>query len=185
MANFGINPFDVIIALALVAGLVLGIVRGLVRMALSLLVLYVAAVLALTLHVPFGNYIRFLFGLPRQLSLGAAFLIILILASALINFILRRTYKETELPGVRHLDQLGGLIVGFFVTSVWIGLAILVLGFFLSASIASGQTPSAVVSYFQRSAMVDMFYRFIPVVLATLRPWMPKGLPPELFTTRL
>ncbi|HSJ57996.1 MAG TPA: CvpA family protein [Anaerolineae bacterium] len=185
MGDFGINPFDVVIILALAAGLVYGFVRGLVRMVLSLLVLYIAAVLALTFHVGLGNWIYYAFLLPRQISLGAAFLFILILASAIINFILSRTYKETELPGVRQIDQLGGLIVGFVLTSFWIGFAILVLGFFLNASIQAGETPSGLILFFRRSTMVSMFYRFVPVVLATLRPWMPRGLPPEIFTTRL
>nr|MBN1658490.1 CvpA family protein [Anaerolineae bacterium] len=185
MGYLGINPFDVIIILALMVGLVLGFVKGLVRMVLSLLVLYVAAVLALTFHNTLGNWIFYLFGLPRRLCLGGAFLIILVLAYVIINFVLSRTYKETELPGIRHLDQLGGLLVGFFVTSVWIGLGVLVLGFFLGASIQAGEAPGNVVAYFQRSNMVGMFYRLVPIVLATLRPWMPKGLPPEIFTIRL
>ena len=185
MGDFGINPFDVIIILALVAGVILGMVRGLVRMVLSLLVLYVAAVLALTFHVSFGNWIWYLFGMPREICLGIAFLVILILTSVIITFVLSRTYKETELPGIRQIDQLGGLIVGFFVTSFWIGFAILILGFFLNASIESGGPPSSLLTFFQRSTMVAMFYRFVPIALATLRPWMPKGLPPEIFTTRL
>jgi hypothetical protein len=41
------------------------------------------------------------------------------------------------------------------------------------------------ITYVRRSAMVDLFYDFLPVALATLRPWMPKGIPPEILTTRL
>lgn len=185
MGNFGINPFDVVILLALVAGVIIGMVRGLVRMVLSLLVLYIAAVLALTFHISLGNWLSYLFALPRRLSLGLAFLLILVVTATVINFILRRTYKETELPGIRQIDQIGGLIVGFFVASFWIGFGLLVIGFFLSASMQAGETPDNVVRFFRQSTMVSMFYRLVPVALATLRPWMPKGLPPEIFTTRL
>jgi membrane protein required for colicin V production len=181
-----LNPFDVLIVLALLAGVALGFVRGLVRMILSLLVLYLAAVAAMTLYTSLGNWLRVVAGLPLSLSQSLSFLVILILISAAINFVLRRTYKHTELPGVRQIDQLGGMIVGFFLSVVWIGLSILIIAFFLRASLGQeAPIQQTVIGYFRRSSLIPVFYRVLPVILATLRPWMPKGLPPEIFTFRL
>lgn len=177
-----LNPFDVLIVFAVLVGTILGFVRGLVRMLLSLAVLYVAAVLGLTLHRPFSNWIFYIFGLPESVSLGLAFLLIVIVASTVMNLVLRYTYKDTELPGIRQIDQLGGMIVGFFVTCIWIGFAILVLAFFLTApDTQPTDLQVSMLNYFRRSALVPIFYDFLNIALVTLRPWMPKGLRPELF----
>ena len=42
-----LNPFDVLIVFAMLAGIIWGFARGLVRSALGLLVVYVAVILAL------------------------------------------------------------------------------------------------------------------------------------------
>ena len=102
-----LNPFDFVIVLALVGGVALGFVRGLVRMALSLVVLYVAAALAMVFHPQLGRLINQMSGLPLAAAQALAFLIILAAVSILLNFLLRRTYRETELPGLRQVDQLG------------------------------------------------------------------------------
>jgi len=181
-----LNPFDVLIGFALLGGVVWGFMHGLVRMALSLLVLYVAAVLAMTFHVTVGDWVNYLFGLPKLISEGMAFLLILILTAAIINFVLHRTYKDTELPGVRQIDQLVGLIIGFFLTCIWIGLSILALAFFLGTPVTGAENyRQNLLSYFRSSRLIPIFYNFLPIALATLKPWMPKGLPPEIFTFRL
>jgi hypothetical protein len=43
----------------------------------------------------------------------------------------------------------------------------------------------SMVSFFQGSHLIPIFYNFLPVALTTLRPWMPKGIAPEIFTFRL
>ena len=181
-----LNPFDVLIVLALLAGVALGFVRGLVRMVLSLVVLYFAAVAAITLYTPLGSWLRTIAGLPVFLSQGLSFLFILIVLSSAINLLLRRTYKDTELPGVRQIDQLGGMVVGFFLSVVWIGFSILIIAFFLRSALGhEAPYQQVVLAYFRRSTLIPIFYRALPVMMATLRPWMPKGLPPEILTFRL
>ncbi len=181
-----LNPFDVLIVFALVGGTALGFIRGLMRMILSLLVLYIAAVLAMTFYERAGRYLTYMFGLPNAISQALAFLLILILTSALLNFILRRTYRDTALPGLRQVDQLGGLVIGFFLSVIWIGFAILALAFVLATPVTgeSGLHLS-LLGYFNSSNLIPVFYALLPIMLATLKPWMPKGLPPDIFTVRL
>jgi hypothetical protein len=50
---------------------------------------------------------------------------------------------------------------------------------------ASDTVRVSMISYFQDSNLIPIFYQFIPIAVATLKPWMPKGLPPDLFTFRL
>jgi uncharacterized membrane protein required for colicin V production len=181
-----LNPFDFIIALALVGGVALGFVRGLVRMALSLVVLYVAAALAMVFHPRVGTWISQMSGLPLAVAQGLAFLLLLAVVSILLNFLLRRTYRDTELAGVRQVDQLGGMVIGFFLTVIWIGLSLLVLAYVLSTPVTAEDTVRlSMIGYFQSSNLIPIFYRFLPVALATLKPWMPKGLAPDIFTFRL
>jgi uncharacterized membrane protein required for colicin V production len=181
-----LNPFDILIGFALLGGAAWGFVRGLVRMALNLLVLYVAAVLAMTFYAEAGKWLGYMFGTSKAVSEAMAFLGILALVSITINFILRRTYKNTELPGLRQVDQLGGMIIGFFLASIWISFAILALAFVLGAAGSEGGGVTGnLIAYFQTSNLIPIFYQFLPVALVTLRPWMPKGLPPEIFTVRL
>jgi membrane protein required for colicin V production len=181
-----LNPFDVLILFALAAGAAFGFVRGLVRTALSLVVLYVAAVLAMTIHTRIGTYVNYMSGLPIQAAEGVSFLLILILVAALLNFLLRRAYKDTELPGLRQVDQLVGMVVGFFVGCIWIGFSILVIAFVLGApAVDPGGLRLNILDFFQTSNLIPIFYRFLPIALATLKPWMPQGIPPELFELRL
>jgi uncharacterized membrane protein required for colicin V production len=181
-----LNPFDFLIALVLVGGVALGFVRGLVRMVLSLLVLYVAVALAMVFYPRVGTWISQMSGLPLAVAEGLAFLLLLAVVAILLNFLLRRTYRDTELPGLRQVDQLGGMVVGFFLTVTWIGLSLLVLAFMLSAPVSENDNfRVSMVGYFQSSALIPIFYRFLPIALASLRPWMPKGVPPEIFTFRL
>lgn len=181
-----LNPFDFLITLALVGGVALGFVRGLVRMALSLVVLYVAAALALILHPRLGKWIGQMSRLPVAVAQALGFLVILAVVAILLNFLLHRTYRDTELPGLRQIDQLGGMVIGFFLTVVWIGLSLLVLALMLSAPLTGDDIARAsMIGYFQESNLIPIFYKVLPVAQAILSPWMPKGVPPAIFTFRL
>ncbi|HSR29938.1 MAG TPA: CvpA family protein, partial [Anaerolineae bacterium] len=72
-----LNPFDVLIIFVLLGGAALGFMRGLVRMALSLVVFYVAAVLAMTFYDTVGGWVRYITFLPTPISEGIGFLLIL------------------------------------------------------------------------------------------------------------
>jgi uncharacterized membrane protein required for colicin V production len=179
-----LNPFDVLIALALLMGIALGFIRGLVSMAMSLLILYVAAVMAMTLHAPIAKWMSYAAGdiLPRTTAQLITFALLLILTTVLLNFLVKRMYKNTELPGVRQIDQLGGMFIGFILTCTWIGLALVALDFVLSATRTdAGSTGTAISYYFRTSNLIPIFYNILPIIIATLRPWMPKGLPPGIF----
>ncbi len=57
-----LNPLDILIGFALLAGVAWGFVRGLVRMALNLLILYIATVLAMTFYPTVGQLDCFVIG---------------------------------------------------------------------------------------------------------------------------
>lgn len=180
-----LNPYDVLFTAALLGGAAWGFIRGLVRMAISLVVLYIAAVLAMTFYDNLGKLISYMSGFPIYISEAIAFLLILAVIVIAFNAILRRTYRDTELPGIRQIDQLGGMIIGFFIACIWIGFAILVLAFVLGTPVTEESSfRTNLIGYFQGSNLIPVFYQLLPVLLATLQPWMPKGLAPEIFTIR-
>jgi membrane protein required for colicin V production len=189
MANLPawLNPFDFLIGFALIAGVALGFVRGLIRMAMNLLALYIATVVAMSFYTAVGQWInRMLPALSPTASEALAFVVILLFVTFLTLFVLRHTYKETELPGIRQIDQLGGLVIGFVISTIWIGLAIVVLAFVLQTT--SGETSAIrdnLAFYFSTSNVIPIFYKVLPIALATLRPWMPKGRVPDIFSFRL
>jgi len=182
-----LNPLDALIVFALLGGVVWGFLRGLVRMVLSLLVLYIATVLAMSFYGQGGRLLSYLSGgaIGGTMSEALAFVLILVLTTSIVNFVLSRTYKNTELPGVRQIDQLGGMIAGFLLVAVWIGLSVVALAFVLSNTAGAGSAfLQTVQHYFVNSSLIPMFYRFLPLVLATLRPWMPQGISPDIFSLR-
>ncbi len=180
-----LNPLDILIGFAMIGGAAWGFIRGLVRMALGLAVLYIAAIVAMTFYTPLGRWFGFIGGQPPDESVEAiAFLLLLVLTAVPLNFVLSRTYKDTELPGIRQVDQLGGLAVGFLLTAVWVGLSIVAIAYILRAPIeAGGGFRQNIAGYFHTSNLIPIFYKFLSVALATLKPWMPKGQPPAIFAS--
>jgi uncharacterized membrane protein required for colicin V production len=183
-----LNPFDALIAFALLVGIALGFIRGLVRMGLGLLILYVATILAMNFYGPLGGWIRYLTGY-RLVEAGSevvAFLFILIVLTVGLSFLLKRTYRDTEWPGIRQVDQLGGLVLGFFLTTMWIGLALIGIAFVLGTPVAgSDALRQNLLLQFRSSRLIPIFYKFLPIAFATLKPWIPRGQLPEIFTFRL
>lgn len=183
-----LNPFDILIAFFLIAGVVWGFTRGLVRMALSLVVLYLAVVLAMSFYVKVGEWIVYLSGggiakAPAELT---AFLFILIVFTTVVNLILKRAFKDTELPAIRQIDQLGGLVLGFILVATWIGLFLVGLTFILQTpGVGSDAFRGNILRYMRTSLLVPIFYDVWPIVLATLRPWMPRGELPAIFSFKL
>jgi len=183
-----LNPFDILIAFALIGGVIWGFTHGMVRMALSIVVLYLAVVLAMSFHVRVGKWILYLSGqgLPQAAAELSAFLFILILTTTVVNFALNRAFKETELPAIRQIDQLGGLVLGFVLVATWIGVVLVGLVFIMNTpGVGSDAFRANVLGYMRKSMLVPIFEDVWPIMLATLKPWMPKGQLPDIFSFRL
>jgi membrane protein required for colicin V production len=184
-----LNPFDFIILLTLLAGTGLGFLRGVVRMVLSLAVLYIAVVLAMTFYVPVGRWLGYLTSwvLTQNTNQALAFVAIVMIVSGILTFVLSRTYKNTELPGIRHIDQLGGMVFGLILAGVCVGLFLIAFAFVLrttSGQIQGNPVQANLHYYFSTSRLIPIFYQLMPAMIATLKPWMPKGLTPDILTLR-
>jgi len=183
-----LNPFDILIVFALIGGVIWGFTQGLVRMALSLVVLYLAVVLAMSFYEQVGQWILYLSGqgLPQEGAELIAFLFILILTTTVVNFALGRAFKDTELPAIRQIDQLGGLVLGFLLGATWISIALVGLVYVMNTpGFGSDAFRANVLGYMRSSLLVPVFGDVWPIMVATLKPWMPKGELPAIFSFRL
>lgn len=180
------NPFDVLIALAMIAGVALGFVRGLLRMAFSVIILYVATVVAMTFYIPLGGYIRrLLTRMSPAASEGLAFAIILIVIAVVLHFLLGRTYKNLEWPAIRQIDQLGGMVFGFLTVTLWIGIVLVAIDFVLGTPTPGVEmTRQSLIFQFHSSYLIPIYYRVLPIAFATLKPWVPRGHLPDIFSLR-
>jgi uncharacterized membrane protein required for colicin V production len=181
-----LNPFDVMVGFAMLAGILLGFSRGLLRMGFAIIVVYVGTVLAMSFYIPLGKFVgRILTDMSTVGTEAIAFVFILVVSAVILHLLLRRTYKNTEWPGLRQIDQLGGMVLGFVVTILWIGLALIGIQFVLGTP-----TPVTHVAqynfmyYYQTSTLVPIFNRFLPIALVTLKPWVPKGQLPDIFSLK-
>jgi uncharacterized membrane protein required for colicin V production len=181
-----LNPFDLLIGIGLLAGILLGFSRGILRMAFAVVVVYIATVLAMTFYIPFGKFLgRIITPLSVVATEALAFMLILLLTALILHFLLRRTYRNTEWPGIRQIDQLGGLVFGFIVTTLWIALALIGIGFVLGTPTPGAQVVQGNFAYYySTSNFVPIFNRFLPIALATLKPWVPQGKLPDIFSLK-
>jgi uncharacterized membrane protein required for colicin V production len=181
-----VNPFDFLIAFAMLVGVALGFTRGLLRMAFAVVIIYVATILAMTFYIPAGGFIRrILTTMSRSATEAISFLLILILSAVILHFLLSRTYKNTEWPGIRQIDQLGGLVFGFLVTALWIGMALVGINFVLSTPTPGAEAAQGnLIYYYHTSALIPIYFRFLPIAFATLKLWVPKGKLPDIFALK-
>jgi len=181
------NPFDALIVMGVVVGVALGFSRGLLRMAFSVIILYVATVVAMTFYVPLGGYIRrVLLQLAPEVSEGMAFALILIVTAVALHFLLSRTYKNLAWPAVRQIDQLGGMVFGFVAVTLWIGIVLIAIDFVLGTPAPGVQmTQQSLIFQFHTSRLIPIYYRFLPIAFATLKPWVPRGNLPDILKLRV
>lgn len=181
-----LNPFDVLIALAMIGGVALGFVRGLLRMAFSVLILYVATVVAMTFYIQLGEFMRrILASLSESVTEGTAFILILAAVAVLLHVLLGRTYKDLQWPAVQQIDQLGGMVFGFVATTLWIGLALIAIDYLLGTYTPGMEgTRQTMRAYFHNSLLIPIYYKFLPIAFATLRPWVPRGRLPDIFALK-
>jgi uncharacterized membrane protein required for colicin V production len=140
---------------------------------MNIAALYIATLLAMQFHLPLGKWMSELTATSLRTTRAFAFLLILVITDILLSFLARCAYKDTRLPFLGNLDQVGGLLIGFASTCAWISLAIPLL-----SGIPWLPFRASLYEAMRASALVPLFDNLLPLILATLRPWLPGGIPP-------
>ncbi len=192
------TPLDYMLIFFLILGTVWGLLRGATRLLITLFSLYVGLILSLWLYRPFANYLRSL--LPGMSITGSEALAFVFLLLILVNGFAffteyfstppeeRRRKKRGEVEeavtqtGRRFitgpLSQIGGLVVGFVVTVVWISLLLAVLQFVVQTEwpIANGAR-FTFQGELATSTLKPTFNEVLVLIYRSVRIWVPGEVP--------
>jgi len=177
---------DIFLALLFVGLVAIGVWQGLLREVWFLLSLYLSAVLASL----YGDYVAGLIGTQVQpVEAGAAagsvssalgFFIVFALSVIVLFAILASLFSHVRLrASLLWLDKMGGIVLGLITAFVLTSIVAYVLH-----GLLGGAGPHQEYAFFavlrdQRatSPLLNAFLTARPVILATIRPWLPGGLP--------
>ncbi len=180
MSQFGgFNWLDGLLVVLLFSSLLIGYTQGLLRQLIGLAALYVAAILGAQYHVLLGGGFRMLLtNVPSRLVNGLAFFTIVIFVTVLVTALALDAYHSLRpsLPAV--IDHLGGGVVSLLTVVLAITLFLPVLSF-TALEMWPTMEPARqfVNSGLNASKLLAIFVSLKPLLLSTLSPWLPGGLP--------
>jgi len=178
-----INWLDLIMLILLAVGLAQGWFLGFIRQVVSLAAIYIGLVLATQYYSTVSGFLLFLApdAFPMALEV-IAFLLLFILAQIVVNFVTSDVYKSGRLPFLGVLDNLVGAVLGLLVVILGLSIGLALLHFATRI-----EWPVALDLYatlrqgLEQSYLVPLIQEKIPLLYASLLPWLPQGLP-AIFT---
>jgi len=173
------NWFDLVLVVLVLVGVMVGYMQGLLRQLTGLLALYIGLVMASYFHEAVERWIDFF--VPKMADVAQeslAFLGILALVYVTLHWLGQQAFPETRLATLGVLDQLGGMVIGFLVVGIQIGVGVLIFRFLSGVSWMRGDTVRlAFAQALEASPLVPTFQTYLAFVARTLLPWLPAGLP--------
>lgn len=180
MSFVGIHSVDLILIGLCIAGMVLGFMQGLLRQVIVLGTLYLATVLAMQYYAVVTGWLLALFssGVTNRLLNGAAFLLIVLVVTTVLNIMAFDAYRTTRLRLFPLLDHFGGSMLGLATAIILISLLLPVISFALVEPMPYNDQWRVLVRDEMRVAqLVPFFAQLKPAILAALSPWLPSGIP--------
>lgn len=170
---------DIFLGLVFLGLIALGFWQGMLKELMFLVSLYLGLILASLYGDYIGSWIQTQFGTTTH-EVGSAwgFFIVILAATGLLFSIIYTFAGRYRLPAsLLPLDKIGGVVVGvvtsFLLTSF--------LAYILYAIIPVGPDEwafSAALKFqLDRSPLLSLFLYSRPVILATIRPWLPAEFP--------
>ena len=180
--SIGIDWVDLALLVFMLGGLIVGFARGLLWEFVGLASLYIGAVIASQYYFYISDFLSRLAGggPAAKLLTAMSFLFLLFLVSLLVSWLVMDAFRLTKLKLYPSLDHLGGTVLGL--VSV-VALIILLTPVFIFAISEpwTGGWPEGIRSFlatqFQHSYLVPIFNELKPIMLESLKPWLPTGLP--------
>lgn len=176
---FNLSWLDMAMVVTLVASIGIGFHQGLLRQILLLIAMYVATVLSAQYHEFFAGIIKTAIpSTSMELARVVAFAMMGVVTTLVITFAIWRAYRETRLPSVFVLDRVGGAALGGLIGVIIIGITIPLLRYALQAPWPEGSgIRYALHVGFLNTALEPLFLSPLPLILTTLAPWLPTGIP--------
>ena len=177
------NWFDLVLVIAVLVGVIVGYMQGLLRQLIGLGALYIGLVMAAYFQGWAERWIGFFFPRMAETIKGSlAFLALFALSYGLLDWLGRHSFPETRLAVLGPFDQLGGVVIGFLIVGVEIGVGVTILEFLAGVSWIRGETLRlAVVEAMGTSHLVPFFQNYLSLVGQAILPWLPSGLPPLFY----
>ena len=192
------NMLDYLLLFLLVMGSLWGLLAGAGRLLVGLFSLYVGLVISLLLYQPLAGFLRDLLpGMSITGSESLAFVFLLLTFVNGLSFVTRyfgtppeerrkkkrgRVQEAVAKEGTRFLtgplNQLGGLVVGFVVTIVWLSIMMAVFQFAVKAGWPTANSVRAAVEQqISTSALLWMSNYALYLIYRSVSIWVPGELP--------
>jgi uncharacterized membrane protein required for colicin V production len=173
-----LSPIDLFIIICLAAGVFAGFTQGLIRYALNSLVVVIAFVIASQLRDPLFDLLSFWNAFTPDLRRLLIFLVLFIVLVVAGWFIVRAFYRQTRLPVVKQVDEMGGAVVGLLFAALSIVFLLLVMdSFFTVASDQDAAAAGWLHGFYQAmdSSVLVEFFRstLIPTFGFLAKPFVP------------
>ena len=176
----GFNWLDFLIFFLVIASMAIGYAQGLLRQVITLAALYIGTVLGAQYYAVVSGWIRAVLFDPtaNRFQDAFAFFVILVVVSSIINWLAYDAYRATKLQFSPLVDQLGGAILGLVTVMIFISIALPIIKFASAESWPWGDTARQYVQLgLGYSKLKGIFDYLTPVLVATIRPWLPSTLP--------
>jgi uncharacterized membrane protein required for colicin V production len=172
---------DVLFSIVIMAGLAVGYFQGLWRQAMSLGSILAGVILATYLQVFLTAWFGFIHPeTPLVVRETVAFLLLVAIISAVLDFLSRRMFPETKLGVLGMLDRLGGIFVGFFTVCIQASIAVLIFKFLVTPRVSwpMGQSVRLVIdSGIEASTLVPVFHNLLVIIVSVVGALLPEGAP--------
>ncbi len=174
-----ITWLDAVTVLMLIGSIAFGFHQGLVRQILLLVAMYVATVVAAQYYEPLSGLILRQFpGFVPEVAGVVAFLVLAVFFTVLVTGLIWSAYRQTKMPEVVMMDQVGGGLLGGLIGVFAIGIALTLAHYAVEAPWPAGSpVQQALHTGLLNSSLDGLFSSPLPLIQATLRPWLPSGIP--------
>ena len=173
---------DLVVIVTLAGGVLVGFQQGMLRYILNAIVVVAAFILASVLKGPIADAVGEFwdYATPEQQELWF-YLLLLIIGIVGGWFLVRTFYRQTRLPIIRQLDEIGGAVLGVVWVALMYTVTLLVLdSFFLTADeqvAARATILGPLYDFLNNSLILDLFRQWlVPVIGFIARPFVPSDI---------
>lgn len=187
----GLNTLDLLIIVILLIGTLIGLTRGAIAQIASAISIWLGLVAALWLYRPFSINILQGLGVGSRASDTLAFVVLLIVFFNAFRLIVRYLTKPPEEKKRKKMSRhdplaeaaksasqrvagifqlLGGMIMGFILTTFWLTIYLAVIQFSLQTVTSGG-----LVSNLRTSTLVPIFNSILSALVVSVDLFVPKN----------
>ena len=173
-----VSWLDVVMVLMLVGSIGFGFHQGLLRQLVLLLAIYVATVAAAQYYEQFTGVLLVYFTSSVEVDRAVSFLTLTVAFTLMSTWLIWSAYRQTKLPSVVMLDEVGGATLGGLIGVFVIGLTLSLTQYATQAPWPDGNPVKELLHTGLVNSSLDVLFRSsLPLIQAAIHPWLPAGIP--------